>query len=431
MSRFDISRIVKTLAKRGALKRVNKKTSPRLQAAELIARAEPDPILLENVSSAKVLANLMPDRESLARALGVNPNKFLTELGAVLDGSKKRPGAGTKRRSRPFGDFEIPLKDIRKLPILTYYAQDGGPYITAGVWLYRDPVHGMNLSYHRMMMRSPTKGTVRVVERRGLDSALKNSGGKLDAAILIGAPAHVLFAASLAPEPDAYEMDLAARIGKVELASCRNLDLEVPADCQAVIEGRFTGEAGAEGPFVDITETQDPVRTQPVFEITGVWCRKNPIHYTIIPGLSDHKTLMGIPKELDIFREVSRNCRCLDVRMTAGGASWLHAAVKIDKHGPDDGRQALEAAFRGHKSLKHCVVVDSDIDIGDPLAVEWALATRFQADRDLLVQSGVRSSSLDPSARREPGKGALGAKLGLDATVPAGGDPKLFKRYAG
>ncbi|MEE8425091.1 MAG: UbiD family decarboxylase [Elusimicrobiota bacterium] len=431
MSRFDISTVVKALAKSGALKTVAKKTSAKLHAAKLIAQTEPDPILLKNVQGAKVLANILPDRESLARILGVNPKKFLTELGAVLDGSKKRPGAGIKRRSRPFGDFAIPLNDHRKLPVLTYYPQDGGPYITAGVWLYRDPIHGMNLSYHRMMMSSPAKGTVRVVERRGLDTALKNSGGELEAAILIGAPAHVLFAASLAPEPDVYEMDLAARIGKVELAPCRGLDLEVPADCQAVIEGRFTTETGPEGPFVDITETQDPIRTQPVFEITGVWCRKDPIHYTIIPGLSDHKTLMGIPKELDIYREVSKVCRCLDVRMTPGGSSWLHALVVIDKKAPNDGRRALEAAFRGHKSLKHCVVVDSDIDIGDPLAVEWALATRFQADKDMLVQSDVRSSSLDPSARHEPGKGALGAKLGLDATIPTGGNPKLFKRYAG
>jgi UbiD family decarboxylase len=98
--------------------------------------------------------------------------------------------------------------------------------------------------------------------------------------------------------------------------------------------------------------------------------------------------------------------------------SWLHAVVQIAKQAPDDGRRAIEAAFRGHGSLKHVVVVDDDVDPFDTAAVEWAIATRFQADRDLLVFEDQPSSSLDPSAKLVPGEKARSAKMGLDATIP-------------
>jgi UbiD family decarboxylase len=241
---------------------------------------------------------------------------------------------------------------------------------------------------------------------------------------------HVLFAAALSPAPDVSELDLAAKFGPVRLQRCKTVDLDVPADCEMVIEGRFTGQKGPEGPFVDITGTMDFVRRQPVFEITRVACRRDPVHYTIVPGRADHKTLMGIPKELDIFREAGKACRVLDVRITPGGCSWLHAAVRIEKKRPEDGRRALEAAFRAHRSLKHCVVVDSDVDISDPAELEWALATRFQADTDTLLLKGQPASSLDPSARHVPGGKSRSAKLGLDATVK-GGPISLFRRIAG
>jgi 2,5-furandicarboxylate decarboxylase 1 len=170
------------------------------------------------------------------------------------------------------------------------------------------------------------------------------------------------------------------------------------------------------------------VRQQPVFEITRVAGRKDAIHYTIVPASADHLTLMGIPKELDIYREIGKVCACLDVAITPGGSCWLHSVVRIAKRGPEDGKRALEAAFRAHRSLKHCVVVDEDIDILNPAEVEWAVATRFQADTGLLLLTDQPSSSLDPSARHEPGKKSRGAKLGVDATIPWGADRNLFKR---
>jgi UbiD family decarboxylase len=118
------------------------------------------------------------------------------------------------------------------------------------------------------------------------------------------------------------------------------------------------------------------------------------------------------------------------VAITPGGASWLHAVVQIAKQGPDDGRRAIEAAFRGHGSLKHVWIVDTDIDIYDPVAVEWAMATRFQAGRDLYLFEHQPGSSLDPSGEHVPGQKSRTDKLGFDCTIPWGGDLSKFQKGA-
>ena len=173
-----------------------------------------------------------------------------------------------------------------------------------------------------------------------------------------------------------------------------------------------------EGPFIDLTGTLDFVRQQAVIEIDCVTHRRNPIYHALLPGRGEHKTLMGMPREPTIYSEVSRECDCRNVFITPGGNSWLHAVVQIEKHHPDDGLNAIDAAFRGHTSLKHVVVVDTDINLFDVSEVEWAIATRFQADRDLVVRSDQPSSSLDPSATHVPGGKTRTSKMGLDATIP-------------
>jgi 2,5-furandicarboxylate decarboxylase 1 len=200
-----------------------------------------------------------------------------------------------------------------------------------------------------------------------------------------------------------------------------------------VLEGRITKELVSEGPFVDLTGTYDLVRQQPVIEIDRVTHRRDPIYQALLPGRLEHRLLMGMPREPTIYAEVSKVVHCLNVHITPGGTSWLHAVVQIAVQKPNDGRQAIEAAFRGHSSLKHIVVVDRDIDIYDTGDVEWAIATRFQADRDLVVLADQPSSSLDPSAHHAPGQKSRTAKMGLDATIhwdtPTGpSDPGAYRR---
>ena len=151
------------------------------------------------------------------------------------------------------------------------------------------------------------------------------------------------------------------------------------------------------------------------------------MYQVLLPGRMEHKTLMGMPKEPTIYDEVSKVTDCTNVLITLGGGSWLHSIVQIDKKHPDDGKKAIAAAFQGHKSMKSVTVVDKDVDIYDPIAMEWALATRFQADKDLVVLTGQPGSSLDPSSDHS-GKKTLTTKTGYDATIPAEVDPKKYVR---
>ena len=180
-----------------------------------------------------------------------------------------------------------------------------------------------------------------------------------------------------------------------------------------------------EGPFVDLTETYDIVRKQPTMQITAVHHRRDPIWHVLLPGGLEHKILMGMPREPTIFNEVNRVAECCGVNITPGGCSWLHAVVAIRKKSEDDGKKAIEAAFKGHKSLKHVVIVDDDIDIYDSNSVEWAIATRVQADKSVVIKTGERGSSLDPSA--DPHTYAT-TKMGIDATKPLVAHGKNYEK---
>ena len=319
------------------------------------------------------------------------------------------------------------------LPFLTHYAGDAGAYASAAVAFINDPETGPNASYHRLLRLDRTRVAARLVERRGTETAWRNSGpAGLPVAICIGLPPHVLLAASMAPPPGVDEMSIAQALAPTPMALCAN-GIRVPAEAEFVLEGRITHELVPEGPFVDLTGTYDFTRRQPVIEIDRVTHRRDAIYQALLPGKLEHRLLMGMPREPTIYAEVNKVARCLNVNVTPGGASWLHAVVQIAKRSPDDGAKAIEAAFRGHGSLKHVWVVDEDIDIFDPNDVEWAVATRFQADRGLVVLTEQPSSSLDPSAHHVPGQKSRTAKMGLDATVrwdtPTGpSDPEAFRR---
>lgn len=353
--------------------------------------------------------------------------------------SPGRGGAGGE--VAPCQEVIEPEVNLESIPFLTHYATDAGPYASAAVAFINDPDTGPNASYHRLLRLDRTRVVARLVERRGTETAwrkhaLSHAEGSgpegLPVAICIGLPLHVLLAASMAPPPGVDEMSIAQALAPTPMVACAN-GIRVPAEAEFVLEGRITRRLASEGPFVDLTGTYDFVRQQPIIEIDRVTHRRDAIYQALLPGRLEHRLLMGMPREPTIYAEVNKVARCLNVHVTPGGASWLHAVVQIAKQAPDDGLRAIAAAFRGHGSLKHVWVVDEDVNPLDPHDVEWAVATRFQADRDLVVLTDQPSSSLDPSARHTPGQKSRTAKMGLDATVPwdtpAGpSDPGAYRR---
>ena len=318
--------------------------------------------------------------------------------------------------------------DLFQLPILLHLPEDGGHYIASNVAIIKDPDLGRNMCYHRLLRLDKNHFAVRIVEGRGTHTALSKTEGDLPIAICIGVSQAVHLAASMSPPPGVDELSVAHALAPTPLVKCLTKELEVPADAEIVLEGRITRQRIAEGPFMDLTETMDIIREQPVIEIDLITHRRDPIFHALLPGGLEHKLLMGMPREPTIYAEVNKVARCTGVVITPGGASWLHAVVQIDKQGAQDGRLAIDAAFRGHSSLKHVWIVDEDIDIYNPLEVQWAMATRFQATEDLYLFADQPGSSLDPSGVHVPGQKSLTAKLGLDCTIPWGAERSKFRK---
>ena len=398
---------------------ITQPVNPRLEMARVIHALEGRPLLFTDPKRPgwQVVTGICARREHFAWALGCKVAGIVPRLAKALN----HPTAPPLVTDAPCQEVVDHEPDLYALPLLRHLPDDGGPYITSGIMVIRDPDYGRNVSFHRLMQIGPRAFTARIVEGRGTDTAWHKAlaaGRDLEVAVCLGVPIHVLLAAAMSPAKGVDELCLAHALAPTPLVRCATVDLEVPAECEAVLEGRMTSREANEGPFIDLTETWDVIRRQPVIEIDCITHRQSPIYHALLPGGLEHKLLMGLPREPTIFRAVSAVVDCLNVSITPGGMSWLHAVVQIDKRSPDDGQHAIEAAFRGHGSLKHVVVVDDDVDLFDPAAVEWAIATRFQADQDLMVFQDQPSSSLDPSARHVSGQKARSAKMGLDATIP-------------
>ncbi|MEJ2209813.1 MAG: UbiD family decarboxylase [Anaerolineae bacterium] len=399
---------------------IGRPVDPHLEMARVMHALEGRPLLFTDPVRPgwRVAAGVCADRRHFAWALGLDD---VAGIVPRLIQALEHPAPPAPLAEAPCQEVVVQRPDLDALPLLKHLPGDGGPYVTAGVAIVRDPDHGPNASFHRLMQIGPRQFTARIVEGRGTHTAWRKAaeaGRDLPVAICLGAPIHVLLAAALSPAQGVDELSIAAALAPTPTARCLASDLEVPALCEAVLEGRITQRLADEGPFIDLTETWDVVRQQPVVEIDLLTHRRDPIYHALLPGGLEHKLLMGLPREPTIFQAVSQVADCRAVSITPGGMSWLHAVVQIHKRAPEDGRRAIEAAFRGHGSLKHVVVVDEDVDPFDPTQVEWAIATRFQAARDLLVMEDQPSSSLDPSAHLVPGQKARASKMGLDATVP-------------
>ncbi len=412
----------------GYLQRVTRSISTRFQLADVAHALDGRPVLFECVDGYpdwRVLAGVCSDRRYFALALGVPVEKLLPHLAAAV----ARPVEPSLWEGAPPCQQVVePDVDLYRIPILHHLPPDAGAYVTSAVVIVEDPEHGRNMAYHRLLRLGKREFATRLIENRGTHAAWCKTEGDLPCAICVGVPLQVNLAAAISPPPGIDELSIAQALAPTPLAPCRTVNLAVPAEAELVLEGRITKRLVPEGPFPDLTETMDIVREQPVVEIDCVTRRREPIYHALLPGGKEHKVLMGMPREPTIYAEVNRVAHCINVLITPGGASWLHAIVQIEKQGPDDGRRAIVAAFRGHGSLKHVVVVDTDVNIYDPHEVEWAIATRFQADEDLVIFSDQPGSSLDPSGRQIPGEKARTAKMGLDATIPWGRDRAGFEK---
>ena len=310
--------------------------------------------------------------------------------------------------------------DVETLPAIRFYRGDGGRYVTSGIIVAEVPGKDTwNASIHRLMVVGRRAFAVRLVPRHlyTIHRANLAEGRETPVAITIGVDPLLLLLASVSPPLGVFELSLYGMItgGNLRIVKTPKYGLPVPATASVVIEGRITKEEVDEGPFVDLLSLYDRKRKQPLLKVENIFInRTDPMFHVILPGGVEHKIFMGFPREATIWEAVRRAVPSVSkVRLTPGGGGWLHAVISIDKVADGDGKTAIMAAFAAHPSLKHVVVVDSDIDPDNPQEVEWAIATRFQAGRGLVVISNARGSTLDPSSAD-----GLTSKVGIDATAP-------------
>lgn len=359
----------------------------------------------------------MLTRDRLCAAIGIEPEAYIDTLGWAMD-HPSEPVLVSKDEAPCFDNLTADV-DLRTIPIPHHWPQDRGRYSSASIIIAQD--NGIrNVSFHRQFLRDENHLVVRLVPRhlRTMVMNAREEGREVNVAIVNAPDPVVLLAAAMSFNENIDELTIAAALHEKLYGTPLNLvevpnGVHVPADAEYVWWGRITLEDDDEGPYVDITGTVDDVRQEPVIAIDGLTHRNDPIFHALIPGEAEHKTLMGLPRAPTIKAAVNDVVECLDVHMTEGGCGWLGAVLKIRKMNADDGMKAIKAAFDGHKSMKIVTVVDEDIDITDPVRVEWAMMTRWQPDKDTLILSDQRGSSLDPS-RYDDGKTS---KIGYDATI--------------
>ncbi len=429
----DIRGYMAEMQRRGELLAVERPVSTRFEIAGVTARADGGPALLfENVrgSRFRLVSNLVGTRSRFAAAIGAKSAGLIhdTVTSAILQARAPKilEGAGAFA--------ENSTRDIGELPVVTHFEKEPGPFVTSSVVHARDPDTGIqNSSFHRLMPlegSSRTRCSVRMVEGRHLHRcfvAAKERGEDLRVAVTVGVHPAVSIAGAYQAEWGRDEMHIANSLlgNKLELARLEWSGLCVPSGSEIVMEGRILRDVTHREWMVEMLQTYDHKRRQPVFELERMYYRNDPIFHDVLSGYAEHRLLMGMPIESKLDGELRATFpQVRRVSLTRGGCNWLHAVVQISKRRSDDPRRVISKTFEAHRSLKQVTVVDEDIDPDSAEAVEYAMATRFQADKDLHVVRNVRGSSLDPSSDQ---KNLRTAKMGVDATRPRSRRPEGFE----
>ena len=366
-------------------------------------------------------------RDRLCSIFEISPGELIDILAWAMK-NPTDPEIVSKENS-PVFENKQEITDLTKIPIPWHYPEDRGRYQSASVIIAE--YEGIrNMSFHRQFLRDANHCVSRFVPRhlRTMTDKARANGDEINIAVVNGPDATVLLAAAMSFTHDLDELTVAAALhqrlhGKpLQLVTLPN-GIQVPADSEFAMEARITLQEDDEGPYVDITGTVDDIRQEPLIEYDAVYHRNQAIFHALIPAEVEHRTLMGLPRAPTIKAAVNAVVPCTDVYMTDGGSGWLSAVVAIEPQKEGDGLAAIHAALGGHGSMKQVTIVDTDIDCSNPVRVEWALMTRWQPDKDTVILSKQKGSSLDPSRDVD----GLTSKIGIDATLPPGIDRKPYE----
>jgi 2,5-furandicarboxylate decarboxylase 1 len=374
-----------------------------------------------------VVSGLVSDRGWIAEAMGVEPGEVLTRfLDAALNPIPWREVASSA--AQEVVHREVDLQKL--LPLPTHNEHDSGPYITAALMIARNPETGrQNVSIHRCQLNGANRLGVLLLPRHAniYFEMQEKRGEPLPVALAIGIDPLTLLASQAIVPLDADELEIAGALQRrpLPVVKCLTSEVRVPAEAEIIIEGRLLPDVREpEGPFGEFPQYYGEPAPRHVIEVDLVTQRTDAIFHTIVGGGREHIILGAIPREATLLAHLRRSFpNVLDVHLAPGGVGRYHLYVQIRKRQEGEAKNVILGALAGHYDVKHVIVVDEDVDIHDPTEVEWAVATRFQADQDLVIVPNSQGSRLDPSTRD-----GVGAKMGLDATKPLAASEMRFKR---
>ena len=422
----DLRNFISQIKKTKDLKIIKTRVSTKFEIAGITAKVDSSyAVLFENIAESdfSLVSNLIGTRKRFALAVGGSETNIHEKIISAIKNAKK-PKIITS------GKFlENKTKNLFSMPIVTHFEKESGPFITSSIAYVKNPETGkQNLSFHRLMPIDNTHFSIRMVEGRHLHRCFtdaKDHHEDLKIAITVGVHPAISIAGAYQAEWGKDEIDIANSLlgGKLTLTKLPFTGLNVPSGSEIVMEGKILQDKTHPEWMVEMLQTYDHKRTQPVFELENLYYRNNPIFHDVLSGYSEHRLLMGMPIESKLNGELKKAFpQILQVSMTNGGCNWLHAVVQIKKKRESDPKKIIKKTFESHRSLKQVTVVDEDIDLNNAESVEYAMATRFQADKDLTILKNVRGSSLDPSSNQQK---LQTAKMGIDATR------SLYKRSEG
>jgi 2,5-furandicarboxylate decarboxylase 1 len=384
--------------------------------------------------SVPVVSGFMSRRAWIAEAMNVEQSGLLAAFRRAAENPLPwREVAPADAPCQQVVHREIDLRAL--LPIPTHSEHDNGPYITAGMVIARNPVTGVqNVSINRIQVHAKDRMAILLLPRHlfAFYKLAEANDQPLDVAVVIGADPLTLLASQAITPIDHDELEIAGALHGAPLAvvKCLTSEVRVPANAEIVIEGKLLPRVREpEGPFGEFPKYYSAQENREVIVVEAITHRTNPIFHTIVPAEMEHLLLGSIPREATLLAHLQRSFpSVLDVHLSIGGVGRYHLFVKFRKQREGEPKNVILCAFGAHYDIKQVTVVDDDVDVHDPQQVEWAVATRFQADRDLVVIAGAQGSVLDPSTtigndgpNGEPAPAhqqGISAKMGLDATKP-------------
>jgi UbiD family decarboxylase len=377
-------------------------------------------------------ANICASRKRLALAFGVEPHKLRQEVQRRLRHASVITELARSEAPVQQVVLQGEAADLTRLPVHLQHGLDGAPYISAAIDFVLDPRTGLtNSGIRRLMLRGPQEAGIDLVspsDFRAIYEANAKSG-PFPVAFVIGAHPIDYVAAMMRLPVDELGLVASLRDAPLPVVKCITNDIRVPADAEYVIEGYLDerGHVEAEGPFGEFLGYYGAVKRNPVFHVTAITHRKDALFQTMSIGgramsRTDTAQLNAIRTEVVVWRALETAIRePLAVYATPASGGMFNVRISLRQRVPGEARNAIAAALGCLANIKHAFVVDPDIDIYDDEQIDWAMATRFQADRDLIVLNSMRTLPLDPSL----GAARVGGKAGFDLTWPFGSQDRL------